>query len=111
MLVGFFNDFIMGPSWAAAQDIGQRYSAIVSGTMNMVGNLGATLGNLITGLILKSYTVDGNVESKGYVVLFTLYGVIYLAGVVLWLGIDASKPILLEDPDNGPTDYQENANA
>ena len=46
MLVGFFNDFIMGPSWAAAQDIGRRYSAIVSGTMNMVGNLVATLGNL-----------------------------------------------------------------
>jgi MFS family permease len=111
MLVGFFNDFIMGPSWAAAQDIGQRYSAIVSGTMNMVGNLGATLGNLITGLILRSYTVDGNVESQGYVVLFTLYGVIYLVGVLLWLGIDASKPIPLEEPDQERADYGENGDA
>jgi MFS transporter, ACS family, glucarate transporter len=97
MLVGFFNDFIMGPSWAAAQDIGRSYSATVSGTMNMVGNLGATLGNLVTGLILKSYTHDGEVQSQGYVVLFTLYGCLYLVGVVLWLWIDASRPILAEE--------------
>jgi MFS transporter, ACS family, glucarate transporter len=115
MLVGFFNDFIMGPSWAAAQDIGRQYSAIVSGTMNMVGNLGATLGNLITGLILKSYTLDGNVEPKGYVVLFTLYGCIYFVGVGAWLLIDASKPVPLaeedpippENPDPQSADYRE----
>lgn len=97
MLVGFFNDFIMGPSWAAAQDIGRRYSAIVSGTMNMVGNLGATLGNLVTGLILKHYTVEGSVGSEGYVVLFTLYGCVYFLGVGAWLLIDASRPIRAGD--------------
>ena len=97
MLVGFANDFIMGPSWAAAQDIGRRYSAIVSGTMNMVGNLGATLGNLITGLILKSYTEDGNVQPAGYAALFTLYGCVYFLGVGAWLLIDANKPIVAEE--------------
>jgi len=48
-----FNDLIMGPSWATAQDIGRRYSAIVSGAMNMVGNLGAVLGLLVSGLIMR----------------------------------------------------------
>ena len=65
ILVGFFNDLIMGPAWATSQDIGRRYSAIVGGTMNMVGNLGAALGNLVTGLILKSYTADGVLEPEG----------------------------------------------
>lgn len=93
MLVGFFNDFIMGPSWAAAQDIGRRYSAIVSGTMNMVGNLGAVLGIQVTGRILREYTADGVVDPQGYVVLFTVYGCVYFLGIVLWLLIDATKPI------------------
>ena len=96
MMVGFFNDWIMGPSWAACQDVGQRYSAIVSGTMNMVGNLGAVLGIQVTGRILKAYTVDGNVEPQGYVVLFTVYGCVYFFGVLAWLLIDASKPIQFE---------------
>ena len=102
MLVGFFNDFIMAPSWAAAQDIGRRYSAIVSGTMNMVGNLGATLGIVVTGSILKSYTVDGVTDPHGYAVCFTLYAVIYFLGVGAWLFIDASKPIE-EDRERTPT--------
>lgn len=97
MLVGFFNDFIMGPSWAAAQDIGRRYSAIVSGTMNMLGNLGAVLGIQVTGRILKIYTTDGVVDPQGYVTLFTIYGCVYFLGVALWLLIDAEKPIPLDD--------------
>jgi MFS family permease len=96
MLVGFFNDFIMGPSWAAAQDIGRRYSAIVSGTMNMVGNLGATLGIQVTGRILRAYTADGVIGTSGYVVLFVVYAAVYGLGVGLWLLIDASKPIVPE---------------
>jgi MFS family permease len=99
MLVGFFNDFIMGPSWAAAQDIGRRYSAIVSGTMNMVGNLGATLGIQVTGRILRAYTADGVIGTSGYVVLFVVYAAVYGLGVGLWLLIDASKPIVPEEED------------
>ncbi|HVK13598.1 MAG TPA: MFS transporter, partial [Gemmataceae bacterium] len=108
MLVGFFNDFIMGPSWAAAQDIGRRYSAIVSGTMNMVGNLGAVLGIQVTGHLLKYYTAEGAAEPDpaAYGVLFLIYMGVYFAGVGLWLLIDASKPIATgEAPEH--QDYRE----
>src|SRR5262249_17504079 len=111
VLVGFFNDFIMGPSWAAAQDIGRRYSAIVSGTMNMVGNLGAVLGIQVTGRILRDYTPDGSStpDAAGYTVVFTVYAVVYALGVVLWLLIDASKPLPTEEgPDaEFQEDYRE----
>ena len=93
ILVGLSNDFIMGPSWATAQDIGRRYSAIVSGAMNMVGNLGATLGLLVTGQILKAYTENGVIDKQGYIVCFTLYAAVYFLGVIAWLFIDAEKPI------------------
>jgi MFS family permease len=94
ILVGFCNDLIMGPAWATTQDVGQRYSAIVGGTMNMVGNLGATLGNLITGLILKYVT-----GSDGFVVCFTMYAVVYGLGVGSWLLIDPAKPVVPEGQD------------
>jgi MFS family permease len=99
MLVGFFNDWIMGPSWAACQDVGRRYSAIVSGTMNMVGNLGAVLGIQVTGRILRAYTPEGSTvpDAAGYTVLFTVYAIVYGFGVLAWLLIDASKPIEAED--------------
>ena len=103
ILVGFFNDLIMSPSWATAQDIGRRYSAIVSGTMNMIGNLGAVLGLLVSGTILKAHTLivygpDGAevsraVQPEGYVTCFFLYAALYAIGTVSWLFIDPTKPI------------------
>ena len=59
--------------------------------MNMIGNLGAAIGNLVTGLILDDYQSDAN---RGIVVVFTLYAFIYGIGVLLWLKIDASQPIV-----------------
>ena len=52
-LAGFFNDLTMGASWAVCQDIGRRYSAIVSGFMNMVGNLGGVTTIIVTATIMK----------------------------------------------------------
>src|SRR5205823_570545 len=102
IMVGFTNDLIMAPSWAAAQDIGRRYSAIVSGTMNMVGNLGAALGNLVTGLILEAHTVNKIVEPKGYIWCFTLYAAVYTLGVVTWVLIDPTKPVVEDEPHGEP---------
>src|SRR5262249_32276139 len=95
MLVGFFNDLIMSSAWATCQDVGRRFAAIVSGCMNMVGNLGATIGLLVTGLILKDYKDNLPV---GYRTCFTLYAIIYVIGVLLWLKIDASKPVVPDEP-------------
>src|SRR5262249_30686399 len=39
-LAAFWNDLTMGSSWASCLDIGRRYSGVVSGCMNTVGNLG-----------------------------------------------------------------------
>ncbi|MBN9117804.1 MAG: MFS transporter [Planctomycetes bacterium] len=110
IMVGFANDLIMGPSWATAQDIGRRYAAIVSGMMNMIGNLGAAIGNLVTGLILEAHTikttVDGAekdvVQGTGFVVCFAMYAGVYALGVLSWLLIDPTKPVLAAD--TVPTD-------
>ena len=64
IMVGFFNDLIMGPAWATCQDVGRRYSAMVAGFMNMVGNIGSATGIFVTGRILASYTPAGGQETE-----------------------------------------------
>ena len=65
-LAGFFNDLSMGSSWAACQDIGKQYAAIVAGCMNTIGNLGGAAATLLTGLIishtLNAYAVQHHLD-------------------------------------------------
>ncbi|OWK47480.1 MFS transporter [Fimbriiglobus ruber] len=107
ILMGFSNDLIMAPSWATAQDVGRKYAAIVSGTMNMVGNLGATLGLLTTGRILRAHTIGQEIQPTGFVICFVIYALVYGIGVLIWLLIDPTKPVvpdeLLAESDHGTT--------
>jgi MFS transporter, ACS family, glucarate transporter len=94
ILMGFFNDLIMGPAWAVCQDVGRDYAATVSGAMNMFGNLvGAVSTLLVTGLIMKEFQ-----GTKGILICFTMYGIVYFLGVGLWLLIDPTKPIEPDEP-------------
>jgi MFS family permease len=54
-LAAFWNDITMGSAWASCLDIGKRYSGIVAGCMNTIGNLGGAAAGSATGWILDSY--------------------------------------------------------
>jgi MFS family permease len=108
---GFFNDLAMGPAWATCQDIGKRHAAIVAGCMNFIGNLGGASSALLIGWILKlavafqeartpglpheEISIIG--KSLGYDVNFLTFAMLYVVAVVLWLGIDATRPVVPED--------------
>lgn len=62
-LAAFWNDMTMGSTWASAIDIGQRFSGIVSGFMNTVGNLGGFAAGFMTGRILDSYAAKSQTEA------------------------------------------------
>jgi ACS family glucarate transporter-like MFS transporter len=84
-LAGFFNDFVMPAAWAGCMDIGGRYSGTVSGTMNMIGNIGGALSPLAVGYIL-AWT--GN-----WSLTFYVSAAIYLLGGLCWFFIDAHTPL------------------
>jgi MFS family permease len=108
----FWNDLTMGSAWASCLDIGRRYSGIVAGCMNTVGNLGGALAGILTGKILDWHTgtlargaegaVAGFVEqlphdaakNQGWTVNIFLWGMAYALGVVCWLWFDATKPVV-----------------
>jgi MFS family permease len=112
-LAAFWNDLIMGSAWATCQDIGKRYSAIVAGCMNTIGNLGGAATILVTGFILdytlarhaavQGVAVKALSESQkaaglltGYQINFAIYAAIYVVAVLCWLRVDATKPIVPE---------------
>jgi MFS family permease len=127
-LAGFFNDLAMGSAWAACQDVGRKHAAIVAGCMNTVGNLGGWVATVATGWILAaardSYAAAHGLNLKamqadpaqaealrealragllpGYNLNFIIYAVIYGVAILLWLGIDATRPVLPEDARDTP---------
>jgi sugar phosphate permease len=84
------NDLAMGPAWAAAADIGERHAGTLSGAMNMIASFTAAAMAMITGALFDA----------GHPVLpFVLFGIVYFAGVLCWLGVDVTRP--LADPHEG----------
>ena len=111
-MAAFWNDLTMGASWATCQDIGKKYAAIVAGCMNTIGNLGGAAANAVTGLIVKAQqnSVAGGSEAfkalspearrellwPAYQINFVIFAAVYLVAVLLWLRVDATKPVLPE---------------
>jgi MFS transporter, ACS family, glucarate transporter len=78
------NDLSMGPAWAAAADIGERYTGTLSGAMNMMASFMAALAAIATGYLFKG----------GYLVLpFVIFATSYVLGALCWLCIDVTRPL------------------
>lgn len=56
----FGVDMTLSPSWAFCNDIGGANSGAVSGSMNMVGNIGAALSAIVFPLLLNKETGSAN---------------------------------------------------
>jgi MFS family permease len=90
-LAAFWNDMTMGSSWASCLDIGGRYSGIVSGCMNTIGNLGGAAAGICTGLILDLHA--DNIP-LGWQINFLTFGGVYVVAALLWLRFDSTKPVV-----------------
>jgi MFS family permease len=107
----FWNDMTMGAAWASCIDIGGRYSGIVSGCMNTIGNLGGFTANICTGYILKFYTRDfdqsqqphayGDALQHAWIVNFLIFTGVYVLAAVLWMWFDATRPVAPEESGPG----------
>ncbi len=82
----FFNDLVMPGSWAACMDVGGKYAGTLSGTMNMMGNLGGSLSSVVIASIL-SHT-HNNWDTVLYV-----RAAMYFAGIFFWLMLDPVTPL------------------
>ncbi|MEM9410093.1 MAG: MFS transporter [Planctomycetota bacterium] len=84
----FGADMTLAPSWSFCMDIGKHHSGVVSGTMNMAGNVGA----FVTALAYQYLKDWSSAESLFF---FVAAGLNALA-IICWLILDPRKPLLEE---------------
>ncbi len=88
MSLSSFAAELSGPiSWTTAMDIGGENVGAVSGFMNTLGQLGASIAPAVTGLLLQ---LTGN----GWTFTFYASALIYAAGAICWMFIDPG-PLLI----------------
>lgn len=83
--ISFCGDLTVPISWNSCVEIGRRYTATVSATMNMFGNFSGFIAPVVTGLILERSGSDWSP------VIYLMAGVAAL-GAVLWLFLDVEQP-------------------
>lgn len=84
----FGADMTLSPSWAFCIDVGRSNAGVVSGTMNMAGNLGAFV-TIITFPYLFQWT-------NRYEPFFIICSVLSFVAIFMWLFMDPEKTITPE---------------
>lgn len=83
----FGADMTLSPSWSTCVDIGKSHAGVVSGTMNMAGNIGAFVTSLAFPYLLS--------WSGSPLPFFYLAATMNVAAIVLWMLIEPT--IALEE--------------
>ncbi len=81
------NDLAMAPAWAAAADIGERFTGTLAGAMNMISSLMAAV---------QAIAISRFLDSHDLVTPFILLAISYALGTVAWIGVDMRQT--LADP-------------
>jgi MFS transporter, ACS family, glucarate transporter len=85
LILAFFgNDLSMAPAWAAAADIGERYTGTVAGGMNMMASFMAAIEVVAIGRLF---------DANNLVLPFVLLALSYGLGTLSWLGVDVRQTL------------------
>ena len=79
------SNFPLGAAWGAAVDVGRERSGIVTACMNTAGQVGGMLSPVILALVVQSFS--------DWAMPLYVTALLYGAGGVCWLFIDASRPL------------------
>jgi MFS transporter, ACS family, glucarate transporter len=82
----FCNDLVMPGSWGTCMDVGGKYAGTLSGTMNMMGNLGGAVSPTAISLILRW-------THNSWDATFYVSAAVYFCGSFFWLLMDPVTPI------------------
>lgn len=84
-LVAFGNDIQMPGAWTACMDVGGKAVGTLSGTMNMMGNLGGFLSPIVCGYIVE--------QTHSWNLAFYVTAGAYVGGMCCWLLMDPVTPL------------------
>ncbi len=82
------TDFMLPNAWAVCLDIGRRYSGTVTGFMNTAGQIGGAIAATVFGYFAGRHEWNTAI---------LIMAAMLLASALLWLFIDASRPLVREE--------------
>lgn len=92
-LASFCNDLAMAPDWSACMDVGGRLAGALSGSMNMMGNLGGAAGAIVVGYLLDGARATAASPFAGWNLAFFVAAGLYAIGAAAWCFIDSTTPL------------------
>jgi MFS transporter, ACS family, glucarate transporter len=85
-MASFCNDLVMPGAWGAAMDVGGRHAGTLSGTMNMMGNIGGAMSPTVIGYLLSR-------TNNNWDMTFYVSAGVYFAGSIFWMLLDPVTPL------------------
>jgi ACS family glucarate transporter-like MFS transporter len=76
-------------AWSVCLDIGRQHAGVVTGFMNMFGNLGGTVAPLVVGYMAERW---GSLTFPFYA-----SAGVSIAGMIMWLLINPQRPLYDEE--------------
>ncbi|MBI4658658.1 MAG: MFS transporter [Verrucomicrobia bacterium] len=89
-LASFGNDLAMPGGWGACMDVGGKYAGSLSGSMNMMGNLGGGVAPIVVTWVL-------GLPGGSWDINLYMFAGVYLIGAVCWFFIDPVTPLEAQD--------------
>ena len=91
-MASFCNDLAMPGAWGACMEVGGKHTGSLSGSMNMMGNLGGAMPGFVVPMVL-SLTNAPDVAAPNWNSVFYLFAAVYVVGGLSWLAIDGVTPL------------------
>lgn len=98
--IGYFSIAVFGvemtiaPSWTFCMDIGRNSTGAVSGTMNMVGNMGSATSAILFPFFIASVTLPFFAEKVGTANSFFVFAAtLNILAMLCWMFMDPKKQL------------------
>ncbi|MBM3838983.1 MAG: MFS transporter [Verrucomicrobia bacterium] len=85
-MASFGNDLAMPGGWGACMDVGGKYAGSLSGSMNMMGNLGGGVAPIVVTWVLA-------LTNRNWDFNFYIFAFVYAVGAICWFFIDPVTPL------------------
>ena len=76
----------MPGAWGACMEVGGKFAGSLSGSMNMMGNIGGALAPMLVPIVLNWAHGDWNAN-------FYTFAAVYIVAALCWLWIDPVTPL------------------
>ena len=98
-VAAFFQALTASAAWSVCLDVGRRNAGVVTGFMNMTGNLGGTIAPVVVG-----YAVE---KLASWTIPFYITAGVLIFGVIMWARVDPYRSVI--EQESGESGYENKA--